>query len=86
MENLENLKLTDIQHDENYLLVINYPDTIIPDVISGTGKELIDFIFENEALYLEVMNLPEKEKLAAIVDIREDDEWVPQLNLFKVKK
>ena len=86
MKNLDNLELTEIQHNENYLLVINYPDTIIPDVIAGTGKELIDLIFENEDLDEDVMDLPEKEKLEAIIEIHEDDKWLPQLNLFKIKR
>jgi len=86
MKNLDNLELTEIQHNENYLLVINHPDTIIPEVIAGTGKELIDFIFENEDLDEDVKDLPEKEKLKAIEEIHQDDEWLPQLNLFKIKR
>jgi hypothetical protein len=85
MKNLDNLELTEIQHNENYLLVINYPDTIIPDVISGTGKELIDFIFENEEFDDDELDLPEIEKLEIMVDRRQDDEWSDQLSLFKVK-
>jgi|LakMenE18May11ns_1017448.scaffolds.fasta_scaffold7810487_2 hypothetical protein len=85
MKNLDNLELTEIQHNENYLLVINYPDTIIPDVIAGTGKELIDFIFENEEFDDDELDLPEIEKLEIIVDKHQDDEWLPQLNLFKIK-
>jgi hypothetical protein len=85
MKNLDNLELTEIQHNENYLLVINYPDTIIPDVISGTGKELIDFIFENEEFDDDELDLPEIEKLEIMVDRRQDDEWLDQLSLFKVK-
>ena len=85
MKNLDNLELTEIQHNENYLLVINYPDTITPDVISGTGKELIDFIFENEEFDDDELDLPEIEKLEIMVDRRQDDEWSDQLSLFKVK-
>ena len=85
MKNLDNLELTEIQHNENYLLVINYPDTIIPDVIYGTGKELIDFIFENEEFDDDELDLPEIEKLEIMVDRRQDDEWLDQLSLFKVK-
>ena len=88
MKNLDNLELTDIQHDENYLLVINYPDTYVPSIITGTGKELIDFIFENEDSFDDdEVNLPEIEKLQLVIDRHEDDEWAPQrLNLFKIKK
>jgi hypothetical protein len=85
MKNLDNLELTEIQHNENYLLVINYPDTIIPDVISGTGKELIDFIFENEEFDDDELDLPEIEKLEIMVDRRQDDGCLDQLSLFKVK-
>ena len=87
MKNLKNLELTDIQHDENYLLVINDPDAYVPSVITGTGKELIDFIFENEDSFDDdEVNLPEIEKLQLVIDRHEDDEWLPQLNLFKIKK
>ena len=85
MKDLDNLELTEIQHNENYLLVINYTNTIIPSVIAGTGKELIDFIFENEEFDDDELDLPEIEKLEIMVDRRQDDEYLDQLSLFKVK-
>jgi hypothetical protein len=86
MKTLYNLELTEIQHNENYLLVINHATSFTPDMILGTGKELIDFIFENEEFNDNEINLSEIEKLEIVVEKRYDEPYpLAQLSLFKVK-